>query len=72
MSVGGFSEQDAVDYAYMYADALVWSTLAAVCELAEMQPNEENLELLIRGVHAAVSVSETSKLKLERNENGEK
>lgn len=70
MKIGGFSETDAVDYAYLYAEASVWSTVVAVCQLAGMPVTESNIETIIYGINAAVSVTETSKLKLERSKNG--
>ncbi len=71
MKIGEFSESDAGDFAYMLADAVIWSTLVAVCRLAEMEPTDGNMNVIIHSLNAAVSVDETSKLKLERVKNDE-
>lgn len=68
MEIGEFSESDAGDFAYMFADAVIWSALVSVCRLAGMEPTEANLETIIHSINAAVSVNETSKIKLERIE----
>ena len=34
MKIGGFSEQDAGDYAYLYAEAAVWQTFRSVAEMS--------------------------------------
>lgn len=71
MEIGEFSESDAGDFAYMLADAVIWSALVAVCQLAGMEPTDGNLETIIHSINAAVAVDETSKLKLERVKNDE-
>jgi len=71
MEIGEFSEADASDFAFMLADAVIWSSLVAVCKLAGMEPTAENLETIIHSINAAVAVDETSKLKLERVKNDE-
>lgn len=71
MEIGEFSQSDAGDFAYMLADAVVWSALVSVCRLAGMEPTEANLETIIHSINAAVVVDETSKLKLERVKNDE-
>ena len=64
---GGFSEADASDLAYLYADAVIWSAVKAVCGLAGMAATTENLNKMIHGINISVAVDETSKIKLERN-----
>ena len=34
MKIGGFSEQDAGDYAYLYAEAVVWQTFRRIAEMS--------------------------------------
>lgn len=67
MWFGGFSETDASDLAYLFADAVVWSAVITVCGLAGMEATRENIDTVIHGINISVSVDETSKLKLERN-----
>lgn len=67
VAFGGFSEADASDHAYLFADAVIWSAVRTVCGLAGMSPTTENLNKIIHGINISVAVDETSKLKLERN-----
>lgn len=66
-AVGGFSESDAKDYAYLFADAVVWSQLMGVCQLAGMPLTDDTINSIIRSIAAAIAVEETTKLRLERN-----
>lgn len=69
-SIGGFDEDNARDYAFLFADAVVWSQLLSVCQLAHMTPTAETIDTVIKGINVSIAVEETSKLKLERAENG--
>lgn len=69
-SIGGFDEDNARDYAFLFADAVVWSQLLSVCQLAKMTPTAETIDAVMKGICISVAVEETSKLKLERAENG--
>ena len=71
MEIGGFSDSDAGDFAYLLSDAVIWSALTAVCRLSGMEPTDDNLETVIHSINAAVAVDETSKLKIERVKNDE-
>ena len=71
VTIGGFSESDASDLAYLYADAVIWSAVITVCGLAGMTPEPENIETIVKGINISVAVEETSKLKLERVKNAE-
>ena len=71
MWFGGFSETDANDLAYLFADAVIWSAVITVCGLAGMTASPENIDTVIHGINISVSVDETSKLKLERNKDAE-
>lgn len=57
MKIGGLSEQDASDYAYMFAEAVVWQTL---CRVAEMSGADK--EAIIRSVNLGVSVDSSTKI----------
>ena len=70
INIGEFSEKDASDYAFLYADAVIWSAVITVCGLAGMPPTEDNINAIIHGVNISVAVEETSKIKLERVKDG--
>lgn len=57
IKIGGLSEQDASDYAYMFAEAVVWQTL---CRVAEMSGADK--EAIIRSVNLGVSVDSSTKI----------
>ena len=57
MKIGGFSEQDAGDYAYMFAEAVVWQTL---CRVAEMSGAYK--DAIIRSINLGVSVDDSTKI----------
>lgn len=57
MKIGGLSEEDAGDYAYMYAEAVIWQTL---CRIAEMSC--EDKECIIKSINLGVSVDSSTKI----------
>ncbi len=57
MKIGGLSEADAGDYAYMFAEAAVWQTL---CRVAEMSGADK--EAIIRSINLGVSVDSSTKI----------
>lgn len=57
MKIGGLSEKDASDYAYMFAEAVVWQTL---CRVAEMSGADK--EAIIRSINLGVSVDSSTKI----------
>ncbi len=57
INIGGLSEDDAGDYAYMYAEAVVWQTL---CRVAEMSGADK--ECIIRSINLGVSVDSSTKI----------
>lgn len=57
MKLGGLSEKDAGDYAYMYAEAVVWQTL---CRVAEMSGADK--ECIIKSINLGVSVDSSTKI----------
>lgn len=57
MKLGGLSEADAGDYAYMYAEAVVWQTF---CRVAEMSGADK--EKIIRSINLGVSVDSSTKI----------
>ena len=57
MKIGELSETDASDYAYLYAEAVVWQTFCRVAEMCNTDHNQ-----LIKNINLAVSVSDSTKL----------
>lgn len=57
MKIGGLSEADAGDYAFMYAEAVVWQTL---CRVAEMSGADK--DAIIRSINLGVSVDSSTKI----------
>lgn len=57
MKIGGLSEADAGDYAYMYAEAVIWKTL---CRVAEMSGADK--DAIIHSINLGVSVDSSTKI----------
>lgn len=57
MKIGGLKEKDASDYAYMYAEAVVWQTF---CRVAEMSGADK--EKIIKSINLGVRVDDTTKI----------
>ncbi len=57
MKIGGFSAEDASDYAYIYAEAVVWQTFRRI---SEMSGGDD--EALLRCINLGVSVDSSTKL----------
>lgn len=57
MKIGGLSEADASDYAYMYAEAVVWQTFCCIAEMSG-----EDKDCIIRSINLGVSVDSSTKI----------
>ncbi len=57
--IGGFSETDASDYAYLFAEAVVYDTFLRIMK---MSGNDGNVDEYIKGLSVAVSVDDTTKI----------
>lgn len=57
IKIGGLSQNDASDYAYMYAESVVWQTF---CRVAEM--SGANKESVMKSIKLGVDVSDSAKL----------
>lgn len=57
MKIGGLSEKDAGDYAYMFAEAVVWQTL---CRIAEMSGSDK--DCIIKSINLGVRVDDSTKI----------
>lgn len=57
MKIGGLSEKDAGDYAYMFAEAVVWQTF---CRIAEMSGADK--DSIIRSINLGVAVDSSTKI----------
>lgn len=60
--IGGFSEQDASDYAYLFAESVVYDTFT---RLMKLSGNDENADEYIKGISVAVSVDDTTKITIK-------
>lgn len=59
IAIGGFSEEDAADYAYLFAESLEWQRFMTVLETIE---NGRSVEEVIKSINSAISVSDTTKI----------
>ena len=57
MKIGGFSEQDASDYAYLYAEAVVWQTFRNIAEMSGADDAR-----LLRCINLGVLVESSTKI----------
>lgn len=57
MKIGGFSEADAGDYAYLYAEAVIYRTFKNVCDMSDTTEAQ-----LIRSIGLSLSVSDSTKI----------
>lgn len=57
VKIGGLSEQDASDYAYLYAEAVVWQTFRRISDMSG-----GNDEALLRCINLGVAVDSSTKL----------
>ncbi len=57
--IGGFSESDASDYAYLFAEAVVYDTFL---KLMKLSGNNGNADEYIKEISVAVSVEDTTKI----------
>ncbi|MCI8604921.1 MAG: hypothetical protein HFE79_12385 [Ruminiclostridium sp.] len=57
--IGGFSEQDASDYAYLFAEAVVCDTFV---KLMKLSGNEDNADEYIKEISVEMSVDDTTKI----------
>lgn len=57
VKIGGFSEQDASDYAYLYAEAVIWRTFRNIAEMSGVDDAR-----LLRCIDLGVAVDSSTKL----------
>lgn len=60
--IGGFTEQDAADYAYLYAEAIVYDTFGRLMEISGAEGDPEEF---IKGLTVAVSVDDATKISIK-------
>lgn len=63
MEIGGLTEDDASDYAYLYAEAVVYDTFLRVLHISGA--DENSIEDYIKGITVAVSVDDTTKISVK-------
>ena len=59
VSIGGFSDEDAADYAYLFSECLEWQRFMTVLDTIE---SKHTVEEVIRAINSAISVSDTTKI----------
>lgn len=59
VSIGGFSEEDAADYAYLFSECLEWQRFMTVLDTIE---SKHTVEEVIKAINSAISVSDTTKI----------
>lgn len=59
IEIGGLTEQNASDYAYLFAEAVVYDTFI---RLMKLSGNENRADEYIEGISVAVSVDDTTKI----------
>lgn len=57
VKIGQFSEQDASDYAYLYAEAVVWQTFLRIAEMSGIDEAR-----FLRSINLGISVDSSTKL----------
>ncbi|MBQ8171787.1 MAG: hypothetical protein IJZ95_07365 [Oscillospiraceae bacterium] len=57
IKIGGFSEAEAGDYAYLYAEAVVWQTFCRIAEMADVDK-----EKLMHEINLGISVNSSTKI----------
>lgn len=60
--IGGFTEQDAADYAYLFAEAVVYDTFG---RLMKLSGTDGDTEEFIKGLTVAVSVDDATKISIK-------
>lgn len=61
--IGNFTEQDASDYAYLFAEAVVYDTFLRLAKVSGAEDNPE--EYYIKGLSVAISVEDTTKISIK-------
>lgn len=60
--IGRFADRDAADYAYLFAEAIVYDTFG---RLMKLSGTEGNAEEFIKGLTVAVSVDDATKISIK-------
>lgn len=63
MEIGSLTEDDASDYAYLYAEAVVFDTFLRVLHISGA--DENSIDEYIKGITVAVSVDDTTKISIK-------
>ena len=63
MDIGGLTEDDASDYAYLYAEAVVYDTFLRVLHMSGA--DDAAIDEYIKGITVAVSVDDTTKISVK-------
>ncbi len=63
MEIGGLSESDASDYAYLFAEAVVYDTFLRVLHISGA--DETDIDEYVKGISLSVSVDDTTKISIK-------
>lgn len=62
MAIGGFSEDDAADYAYLFAESLEWERFMNIVNVVGECSEFSDIKDIIKAINSAISVSDTTKI----------
>ncbi len=62
ISIGGFDEDDAADYAYLFAESLIWDRFMTVAKIVGSVTEMSDTKDIIRAINSAIAVSDTTKI----------
>ena len=62
MTIGGFSEDDAADYAYLFAESLEWERFMTIVGTVGECSDYTDIPGIIRAINSAISVTDSTKI----------
>lgn len=65
ISICGFADDDASDYAYMYAESVVYDDFLRVLQLSGHSLTDTDISEMVKGIGIAVSVEDTTKIAIK-------
>ena len=63
INIGGLSEEDAAEYAYLLCEAAAWQSFVTLMKLNDVDTEEELEELLVK-INTSMIVDETPKVSI--------
>ena len=62
MTIGGFSEDDAADYAYLFSESLEWERFMTIVGTVGECTDYTDIPGIIRAINSAISVTDSTKI----------